>query len=201
MDGKQAFQTELTAATLRAARRAVEQFGDEGIYSFALYTSGEYSYVFASLSTRTGLARVAERYLADERFARAWRDLPTAMEQLKWSPCDSPHHLALEDGFAAAGELLDALWEEIPDDDEDFDDEDMDDDYNRLCNFIHGAFAEALSEVRNAGIFGEEVTLNILMGDQSDEMRLENAASLNDAATMERLRADLAGYIRITDFM
>jgi hypothetical protein len=201
MDGNLAFQQELTAATLRAARRAVEQFGDEGIYSFALYNSGEYRDGFATLSTRSGLAKAAPRYLTNEHFARAWRDLPTAMEQLKWSPGDSPHFLALIDEFAAAGELLDALWAEIPDDDEDFDDEDMDDDYNRLCRFVHDAFVQALHEVRNAGIFDGEVTLNILTGDQSDEERLENAASVNDAATVERLRADLAGYIRVTDFM
>lgn len=199
MDDKPAFQKELTAATLRAARQAVEQFTDEGIYSFALYTSGEYNYVSASISTRSGLAQVAERYLTDKRFARAWTDLSTTMAQLKWSPCDSPHHPALEQEFTAAGDLLDALWGEIDeDDDEDFDDEDMDDDYHRLCTFVHGAFAEALREVRNAGIFGAEVTLNILMGDQGNDERLENAAQLNDPATVERLRDDLAGYIPVS---
>ncbi|MFC5526053.1 hypothetical protein ACFPPA_09885 [Rhodanobacter ginsengisoli] len=115
----------------------------------------------------------------------------------QWSPCDSLHHLALEGDFTAAVELLDALWEEVEDDEEDYDDEDMDDDYSRLCNFVHGAFAEALREVRTAGIFGEEVTFNILMGDQGDDERLENASLLNDTATVDRLRIDLAGYIQV----
>lgn len=201
MDDKQALHKELMAATLRAAHRVAKECADEGLYCFALYHSGEYRDAFTSVSTRTGLAQVAERYLTREPFARAWVDLPTTMQQLKWSPCDSPRHLVHHDEFKAANELLDALWEDVDAnedlDDEDFDDEDMDDDYNRLCRFVHGAFIDALQEVRAAGIFNGQVTLNVLTGDQGNDERLETAALLNDAPAVQRLRDDLASYIPV----
>lgn len=195
MDAREAFRSELIAASLRAARSALTRFGEEQIYSFALYTSGEYNYVFASVSTQTGLEKAANRYMADDNFRRMWGDHARAMRQLKWSPCDSPHHLALQDDFGTAGAWLDALWDACEDDadDEDFDDEVTDDEYSQLCDFIHQTFAEALNEVRNARLFTDAVTLNILMGDQGDEDRLTHAAALNEPAVVERLRADLDG--------
>jgi hypothetical protein len=201
MDNRESFRSGLVAATLRAARSAATQFAAEGLYSFALYTSGEYNYVSCSVSTQAGLEQAASRYMADERFRRRWADHAVAMRQLKWSPCDSPHHCTLQDEFDAAGAWLDALWEDCQDDDDgdgdgdgdDYDDEDMDDAYSQLCDFVHQSCAEALGEVRRARIFSDAVTLNILMGDPSDEDRLANAASLNDPEVIERLRADLDG--------
>lgn len=193
MDARDAFRSELTAATLRAAREAVARFGSERIYSFALYTNGEYNYLFASVSTQAGLERVARHYLEKPDFQRRWETLDVAMAQLKWSPCDSPHHVALEDGFAAAQAQLDMLWDaiEVEDvDDEDFDDEWGDDDYSHLCSFVVQASAEALDGVRRAGIFDEGVTFNILMGDQGEDERLLYAAALNDTAVVGRLRED-----------
>ena len=193
MDPREAFRTELIEATLEATRSAASRFAEERIYSFALYTSGEYNYVFASISTMAGLKDVAGRYLARAGFRRKWGDLGVAMRHLKWSPCDSPHHEALLEGFAAAQDRLDTLWNACEDDvdDEDYDDEAADDDYSQLCTFALRSFAEALLHVRRAGIFDDTVTLNILMGDQSDDERLEFAAALNDAPVVERLRVDL----------
>ena len=199
MDARDAFRSELTAATLRAAREAVARFGSERIYSFALYTNGEYNYLFASVSTQAGLERVARHYLENPGFRRAWKTLDVAMAHLKWSPCDSPHHVALEDGFAAAQAQLDMLWDAIDEvdvDDEDFDDEWPDDDYSRLCGFVVEASAEALDGVRRAGIFDEGVTFNILMGDQDEDERLHYAAALNDAAAVVRLREDFIAAAR-----
>lgn len=192
MDNREAFRSELITATLAAAREAASKFSAEGLYSFALYTSGEYNYVFASVATQAGLEQVATRYLTDERFRRAWGDHAGAMQHLKWSPCDSPHHAALQDGFHAAYALLDALWDECEDDlgDED-DDEEVDDEYSQLCDFIHQTFAEALLAVRHAKIFTDAVTLNILMGDQGDDDRISNAETLNEPALVEQLRTDL----------
>lgn len=194
MDAREAFRSELTAATLHAAREAVARFGAERIYSFALYTSGEYNYVFASVSTQAGLEQVARRYLDKPDFRRMWGTLDVAMAQLRWSPCDSPHHVALEEGFAATQAQLDTLWDAVDDDvdDEDFDDEATDDDYSRLCDVVVQACAEALQAVRGAGIFHAGVTLNILMGDQGDDERVAYAAALNEPVAAERLCAELA---------
>ena len=91
----------------------------ERVYSFALYTSGEYNYVTVTFSTETGLRKTAERYLATEPYRSEWRSVKDASKQLRWSPCDSPHHEEYGEEFEEAGALLNGLWEAIDEESED----------------------------------------------------------------------------------
>jgi hypothetical protein len=159
-------QVELTEAALRAARHVVSDYSHEGIYSFALYTSDGFDYVFATFSTKVGLERAANAYLAREDFLQDWGNLPTAMRRLKWNPCDSPYHQTLAPLFEKSQELLDVINKnECSESEEDF-----------ACRWdaLYGVFLECLTSVRRSGVLDASVVLNSLRGDQS-EYRLSNS--------------------------
>jgi hypothetical protein len=173
----------LLSATISVAHRAVKELREEEIYSFGLYTSGEYSYVFVSVSTQAGLNQVASEYLKQPHYQEEWSSLEEARRQLKWSPCDSPHHTSFFDEFSSANELIEELWSTLTDLSEDG--------FDETVESIHEVFVEVLQAVRDAAILPEDVVFNVLMGDQSDESRLNNAAVLNSPQTLARLRSEL----------
>lgn len=179
----EAFQTALNAATLRAAVKAGAQYSGEGMYSFALYTSNEYSYVIATVSTTVGLRTVAKRYMAQYNFEAPWSTLDAAEKRLKWSPCDSPHHDVFSEEFHEAGSLLDELWKAT--------DMNSYEEFEKTTEAVHAAFIHSLDKVREVGALDGSVVLNLLMGDQSDEERLENATALNSPDTLAGFRKDL----------
>ena len=80
---------ELTAVLVREIKRAWDALtaavGDEQIYSFALYTCEEWSYLLATGNTEQGLSRAVARTADDERELNAAPD----EEMLRWSYCDS----------------------------------------------------------------------------------------------------------------
>lgn len=183
MKKTEAFQTALDTATLRAAVKAAAQYSGEGIYSFALYTSNEYSYVIATVSTTVGLRTVAKRYMAQYNFEAPWDTFEGAEKELKWSPCDSPHHDVFSEEFHEAQALLEELWNAT--------DMDSYEEFEKTTEAVHAAFIRSLGKVREAGVLDRSVVLNLLMGDQSDEERLENATALNSPDTLAGFGKDL----------
>lgn len=175
---------ELQPTFLDVCRSAIAKRPDERFYCVALYTSGEYNYIADSLSTVEGLERVARRYLERDHYQQEWGTVPVAMNELRWSPCDSPLHCEFDGEFNRTSEILDAIWADR--------DQQSDADYTATCQGIYDACVAALNGVREAGLFDDErVVFNLLMGDQSDEERLLNAEAVNSQTALEFYRRGL----------
>jgi hypothetical protein len=184
--------SQLQVALERAAERIcstiAKEYASDGIYGFALYTSGEYRYVIDSFSTTDGLRSVAQSYLNKKRYQDEWGSRDIAMRELKWSPCDSPYHGKFERDFKPANSLLDDYWRHV--------ECESDDTVLESCHQVHEVLVAVLKRVRDSGIFDESVILNVLMGDQSNEERLLNAEPLNSKAAMSRFRKELEFDVR-----
>lgn len=187
-----AFGAELFSAAKTAFLDIQRIHAGEHFYSFALYTCGELNYVAPTASTEEGLTRVAEQYIC--KGYNQGRDLTQEREDLRWSPCDSPLHLELEGEthFEAVNELsmkFGELLHNIPIDDS------WDEFETAVGEFIDICI-DVLKRLDAEGVFGtgenrNAVTLNVLMGDQSDDERLEYARRLNPPSVYERLLSDL----------
>jgi Domain of unknown function (DUF4303) len=95
----------LTALLIDAARQAFTQaralHPEERFYCYALYTNDLASYICPTCSSEQGLQQVARQYLA-----RDGGTLAGQLDELRWSPCDSPYHLLGEEHFAEVDRLL-----------------------------------------------------------------------------------------------
>jgi hypothetical protein len=173
----------LSPIALDAFSLVAREHGHEQIYSVALFTSPDYRYVADTVSTIAGLERTAEGYLRDPDWRRRWRNLRTAMVQLKWNPCDSPYHCANASRFQPADDVIQASWQRC---------DDSDASYWAVCHGIQEALERVVREVASSGLFHSSVVFNVLMGDQSDEARIANARKLNAAETVASMQRDLA---------
>ncbi len=184
IDGKSAVIPGLHDALKRAARAAwnqiQEQHADEHWYAFAFYTNGEGSYIIPTANSEEGLGHAVLRYQS-----RHGTDGSLSSTSLRWSACDWPYHTEGIEHFDALNDLLymhriekgkgtpESVYE--------------------LCRTV-------LREMDQSGDFGfgatrEVITLNVLMGDQSNEERVVWATELNPPFTAERLEQELAqGY-------
>ena len=174
-------QSLLKQATYKTLDAFHHDYGDEHIYILSLFTSGDYRYVVDSISTTEGLKRVAQKYLTYPNF-QDWGEINTAMEKLKWSQPDSPHHIRYQYFFDDANELIETFWEETPE---------TDDDYMKTCQLIHESCELVLRDVRDKDLVADDVVLNILMGDQSDEERYINAERINRPDVLRQYRKEL----------
>ncbi len=117
------------------------------------------------------------------------KELQRLVARYRWSPGDSPHHLAGEEYFdevqnvvTEVAEVLDAI---------DIDDDDWTE-FEDFHSQIADCLCHALSAVDAEGVFGtgpprECVTLTVMMGDQDDTI-VEYADRLNPPATAARFR-------------
>nr|WP_086940539.1 DUF4303 domain-containing protein [Thaumasiovibrio occultus] len=184
----------LKAKIVRAGRVAFPKIRanhpNETFYFFGLYTSGEYSYLSPTCSTYQGLKDVAEQYQKDDYYKD--KSLEYLMDDLKWSPCDSPLHLEAEEEFDCLESEMRKLSEELdslynPTDWRAF---------NAFVNDIENCMIEALSELDSMGVFGtgevrSQVLVNLVMGDQSDEDRIRFAQRLNSPEQVASLRDEM----------
>lgn len=68
--------------------KIIAEFGEEEIYTLSFYyNAGDWGYIFPTFSTEKGLEEVAEEYMEN-----GGGSLEDNKSQLRWSPCDSPHH-------------------------------------------------------------------------------------------------------------
>lgn len=162
---------------IRAARPT------DHFYSFGFFTSGEFAFAAATASSREGLDEVVAQYRAIPSYSK-WA-VDDLQRFLKWSPCDSPLHYlpgvdleAMRPTMAAIVEIFDSLLEEAA--------------FSEFCERVDDSFIRVLKRLDESGAFGtkgeREVTIvNLLLGDQSEDHRLEYAARLNSTSQVKRL--------------
>ena len=172
-------RNELERAALEAFRGSAAKHRSERIYCAALYTSGEYGYVYDTVSTREGLDQVARHYLQSGSFV----DLEQAVRGLKWSPCDSPYHLENEHLFERSNVLLSQLWNAVR--------QDSERDSDRVYREVHSIFVDVLKTVRGSNIFDSDCLITLLAGDQSNEVRVVNSEEVNSPSICRAFAAEL----------
>lgn len=170
---------ELEQAALEAFRRSAAQHSSETFYCAALYTSGEYGYVYNTVSTYEGLDQVAKDYMRKGSF----ESIEQAVHDLKWCPCDSPYHLENEHLFERSNELLSQLWNAARLDSEG--------DPDRFYREVHSVFVDVLKTVRSSNIFAPDCLITLLAGDQSDEARVVNSEEVNSPSVCLAFEAEL----------
>jgi hypothetical protein len=186
-------EDELYRHGLIGFKRIREAHPKDRFYCFAFYTSGEFSFVALTASTDEGLDRVAQEYKKNPRYsAMSIADLKT---DLKWSPDDSPLHGAAEDVLTALEPLLAGTTAEL----RRRSDEKS---YYEFAAQLRACFANALTRIDAEGVFGsgeerKKVVVNLLMGDQSYEDRIEFAERVNPPESVNMLRQDLEAASRL----
>ena len=168
----------------QAFTKIIEKLSDEKIYCLALYTAGGLEYLTTTCSTYQGLERVAKKYKQKEHYAGI--SLEQLQNWLKWSPCDSPHHLAFKEEMKNVDKLMYQLSEksyELYSNDEHEASESLDQE-------IVDAIIRVLQKLDKEGVFGndrvrEGIVVNLLKGDQSDEERFYFAKQLNPQSVFQ----------------
>lgn len=148
---------------------------DHHVYGLGLYTDELVEYVGMTVFSDLGLRTVLGQYATDRS---AEESGPTSEVALKWSPCDSPHHMWSEESFASAQCILNA--------EADRDEECA----QRALDVLVGV----LRALDDTGLFGphrREMILSVWMGDQSDDARVDFVRKLNPPLLAERFEADL----------
>jgi len=180
-------EDELFRYGLAGFRRIRAAHAKERFYSFAFYTNGEYNYVALTASTLEGLEAVAQAYKEKPSYkAMSIEDLKL---DLKWSPCDSPLHGAAEDVLTAVDPLMQALATDGTS-------------FDWYVFQVRLCFANALKRIDAEGVFGrgenrKKVVVNLLMGDQSDEDRINFAERVNPSESVKMLKQDLKAASRL----
>lgn len=175
----------------------IKDLADEGIYSLALYNSGDtWSYLFPTVSTRRGLQSVFEAYRAEGAMFGADMTDEQLIQSLKWSPCDSPHHdedygNTLVQTEALLEPISNAAYESLDDHEDNF--------FYHLHESLVAATLEVLQQLRKDGVFAgldpDEFVLNLLNGDQGDDERLVRARVLNTAPAYQRYADELVSSV------
>lgn len=182
----------LTQATRLAFQSLKQHYESEIIYAFALYTHGDFSYVTSTASSEEGLTKVAQKYIAEGRHNN--RSLSEQRILLRWSPADSLLHEVGGEFFndidpllEEANAIMDALYDE---------ENDSWDAVEAFAQRVESSFIMALQTLDSEGLFGtgeqrKAITVNLLMGDQSDESRVQHAQQLNPPEVWQRLAREL----------
>ena len=170
-----------------------DDLSDEYIYSLALYTTDNLGYLLPTCSTLEGLERVAKEYKARAHYKD--RSLAQLKDLLKWSYADSPYHSIYEDTMNETFEMMfefDDALSTAYDDEEGGSEEGGD----QLLQAAFSTCVKVLRQLDEEGVFGKgeyrkRTVLNIAMGDQSDESRIQFARLLNPPSVAERFAAEL----------
>jgi hypothetical protein len=162
------FTALMRTATEQAFRDLQRQIGNERLYTFGLYTNGEGTYALPTANTEEALVRKARAEAAIHG-----QMIELYQESLRWSPCDWEYHeVGGDTAFTAVDTFLETGWT---------------DDYTSFhydADTIYACCLDVLSQLRHDGLFTTQqaerpIVLNLFMGDQSDEKRLEWASLLN----------------------
>lgn len=179
-----------------AFRKIFAAFAEEEIYGVALYTSDEHLYVRPTCFTERGLDEVAQRY--KEKEYSALFSFEEMREKLRWSPCDSPRHLAFEDCLKEADQIVGSAGHIMygPDTMGEFASEEAEMEGDAMYYAIPKVFIKVLQRLDNEGVFGtgkarEKILVNIFKGDQATEEMLDFAQRLNPASVYARYAAEI----------
>ncbi len=165
---------------------------NEHFYSFALVTSGDMAYVYPSASTEEGLTQAAQKYIDEGSKSDKEKTLQQLSDELRWSLGESYLNMENNTSFEAVNALvanISDIIDEFP--------EDSWDEFNTFVAQFMGVCTEVLKRLDGENLFGDSeqrdaITLNILMGDQSDEEMRKYAKLLNPASVYERFCMELA---------
>jgi hypothetical protein len=171
-----AIDGELYPTLLAATRQALivlrDEHPDERLYAFGLFTSPGAEYVTVTANSEEGLKR---------------RSGGMAMSPLRWSPCDWEYHDLGE------GPLWDQVANLLPD-------------YSGVrlpaeqmeahLESVFDTCIQVLRDLDAEGLFGEgpereRIVLNLWMGDQGDDERLELASLLNPPSVCQRFAREM----------
>ena len=168
----------LDTAAFEAFRRFSKVQAGDSLYCAALYTSSGYSYVCDTANTELGLDELVKESIAQG----SERDVLAARAAYKWSPCDWPHHLANEQLFGRANEILEVIWEQARLGSEE--------DSDRAYIVVHEVFISVLKKIRESAIVPDSCLVTLLAGDQSDEARVVNSEEINSAELVAKFLPD-----------
>jgi hypothetical protein len=167
-----------------------QKLAGERLYGFSLFLGTLGSFIAAKGNSEEALGRIVEVYRQTGDWTAKEGDLTTHLRTLlRWSCADG--WLLLDDPYySKANQLLHVSYESDPD-------EFYESGVTRLCYLECLA---ALADNDADGLFGRGkerqcLTLNLYLGDQSDEDLLRWAFQVNPFEVYERYRAELvAGH-------
>lgn len=192
-------EEELYRQGLAGFRRIREAHPKDTFYSFAFYTNGEFNYIELTASTFEGLDAVAKQYKMEPPYEEM--SIEDLKLDLKWSPCDSPLHGADENVLTALDPLMQEVAAEL---DRRFDLKDNGKSFDEFVAQVRNCFANGIKKIDAEGIFGrgeerKKVMVNLLMGDQSDEDRIEFAERVNPLESINMFKEDLEAARRLRE--
>lgn len=166
------------------------------IYNIGLYyAAGSWSYCLPTLASEAGLTQAAEVYAVHSMLAVA-----DIKQQLRWSPCDSPHHSddALEYMMPETQEALDALAEYC-DDLYDFDNDNFDQSDAETEDIQHKIHACVINELKKAvshpamhDYIAQGGLITLQAGDSSHEDFLADVSAIMGEAAQKRVEHELS---------
>ena len=195
--------------------RIKQQYSDEHLYCFALYSHGSYSFVYTAASSEEGLTRAAEKHMTlDVAENHGWfngLNLDQVRMMLRHNIGDSPLHepTIAESLFKVVCDLTEIRSNIL---------------FNKWCEVANegteeAAFAavqpqnqqfldicfDVLRQLDREGLFGkgkqrQRVVLNFLTAGQSREEMVSYARALNPPAVVKRYvkELDVASGIHLT---
>jgi hypothetical protein len=170
--------------------KIIEDCEHEGIYSLALYNSGDsWAYLFPTVATKKSLSYVAAEYKKDDYYKD--KTIESLEADLKWSPCDSPRHENYESSMSETDKIVELASGHL--------DNLFDDGKENECDELHQKIVKTCLKVMNRleseGVFGKlersSFVLNLLNGDQTDEERLERAKVLNPDSVYQSYKNEI----------
>ncbi len=200
------FGNDLLQATRISVTNVQKTHPNHNFYSYALYTSGEQGYLILTVNSEQGLTQIAEKYLHYENY----RDLDISLADmriyLRHSPTDSPLH-ALNiciKPFKEINQKLEVRLEQMLTIYRDYLDEP---EVTQFSELHRGKFNQicfqTLQKLAGEGIFGTNssengLVLNLLMGDQSDQERLQYASQINSPEIVAQYETEVKRGHEIT---
>jgi hypothetical protein len=155
----------------KAAGHAMQYLADEKVYGFWLYHH-VFEYCCCTVFTEAGLDAVTRKY-AELRD----RPEPPTRDDLRWSPCDSPHHLYLPHTFAHVDLLFSTLESQGRP-------EGIEDTIERMMT-------RALRATRRNQDLPDSVVMLITEADHNPEMLLVSAEQFCSPEVLESFRTQL----------
>ena len=177
----ESFAHELRIGLIKSIEEIYEKSKGEKLYSFGLFTSGEYSWVEITANSLEGLEEEAKEYKSNEHYTK--NTIDELKLELKWSPCDWKYHcVTSEEHFSIVNYKLKEL-------------RGLSDEIFELANNIESAlditdkeitqqlnqqFINAIKNLNNdKGLNSQNIILGLWMGDQSEKEIKYFVSSLN----------------------
>ncbi|WP_166838886.1 hypothetical protein [Rheinheimera pleomorphica] len=166
------------------------------IYNIGLYyCAGSWSYCLPTLASEAGLEKVARAYAVHSMLA-----VDDIKQQLRWSPCDSPHHsdTSLESMMPMTQQVLESLsmyCDELDDYSNDYFDE-TDTETEQIHNRIHARVINELKKAVTQPAMRDYIQqgglITLQAGDQSHECFLADVAAIMGEAAHKRVEHEIS---------